>query len=469
MANVNHTSTDNQPTRLIDQHSSAVVIGLGATGYSMVRYLCARGLQVHVADTRSEPPYLSQMQDDYPQVTYQLGDFEDDAFERAKLLVISPGVALKQAAFRNAKQAGAVIVGDIELFVQENQQPILAITGSNGKSTVTTLVGDMCRAAAMTPFVAGNIGIPVLDGLTDQLEYDVAVLELSSFQLETTNKVNALSAVILNVSADHMDRYDSMGDYLLAKARILRGAQHIVLPRHDEQLKQITVIDKQTLSFDLDEPTSPNQFGVKRLSNERWLVKGEERLIRLRDIALTGLHNVNNVLSAYALLDSLQLPKDALNGAIKAFTGLPHRMQTIAEFNQVVWVNDSKATNIGATSTALLGLEKDVVWIAGGQGKDADFTQLRDAIRANIKHLIVFGEDASLIESALSTSLPTDHVATLADAVALAANYATAESVVLFSPACASFDQYQNYQQRGDDFVAQVTKQLKPKITGGHA
>lgn len=447
-----NTSNQSQQPLAISQHSAATVVGLGATGYSAVRYLHARGLDVVVIDSRKAPPLLGQLQTMFPDVAVRLGDFADQELDSQRLIVASPGVALSEPMLRNAKRAGATIVGDIELFLQENERPVIAITGSNGKSTVTSLVGEMCRCSSMQPLVAGNIGVPVLDALTDAIDYDIAVLELSSFQLETTTQVTAEAAAILNVSADHMDRYDSMGDYLLAKARILRGAKRAVVPRHDEQLNQITKVSS-SLSFDLDEPSNDSEFGVIRHSNYRWLAKGSERLIKLRKIPLVGLHNVKNVLAAFALVDFLQLPKEGLVVAIESFKGLPHRMQTVHKSDRITWVNDSKATNIGATSTALRNLEQDVVWLAGGQGKGADFNALRDAISSNIKQLILFGEDAEKLERALTGLLPIRRASGMQEAVQMAQKTATENSIVLLSPACASFDMYKNFEQRGDDFT----------------
>lgn len=449
------TVNDNLVHSTLSQHRSAVVVGLGATGYSVVRYLRARGLSVSVVDSRQTPPLAQTLSNNYPDVACYFGELDTQVITQSSLLVVSPGIALNNPVIREAKYSGAQIVGDVELFLQENTQPVIAITGSNGKSTVTTLVGEMCRESGKKAWVAGNIGLPVLDALTDQIDYNVAVLELSSFQLETTSKVPAQAAAILNISADHMDRYDSMGDYVLAKARILRGAQCAVLPRHDEQLKQITTTNK-VIDFDLDEPDSDNSFGIKRQSNQRWLVKGDERLMKLRDVPLTGLHNVKNVLSAFALLECFSLPLDSLVQAVKGFQGLPHRMQTIAVHNQVTWVNDSKATNIGATNTALKNLEQDVIWIAGGQGKGADFTELRDAVSSNIKQLILFGEDAHQIANALSDLLAIEHVQDMQSAVAFAAQQAQPDDIVLLSPACASLDMYVSFEHRGQDFADHV-------------
>jgi len=450
-----HSIAYNPDQPLITQYSAATVVGLGATGYSVVRYLRARGLQVTVLDSRTSPPMASQLTESYPEVRVVFGRFETIDVDQARLIVASPGVALKEPILQSAKLEGAHIVGDVELFFEENKKPLIAITGSNGKSTVTTLVGKMVKAGGLTPLVAGNIGKPVLDALTDSEGYDIAVLELSSFQLETTSQVPAESAAILNVSADHMDRYDSMGDYVLAKARVLRGARRAVLPRHDEQLKQITNV-AEVLNFDLDEPANDGEFGLKRKSGKRWLMKGETRLMALREVPLTGLHNVKNILSAFALVDFLSLPLETLVEAVENFKGLPHRMQTVAVNAGVTWVNDSKATNVGATSTALRNLEAPVVWIAGGQGKGANFADLRDAITSNVTRLILFGEDADLIESAVDGLVPVERALDIEDSVARAAEYTKEGCVVLLSPACASFDMFNDFEQRGDEFASAV-------------
>jgi len=442
----------NPQKNLIEQYRAATVIGLGATGFSAVRYLRKVGLSVTVLDSRNAPPLAKELTERYPEVAVVFGAFDAMNIKDASLIVASPGVALKEPMLLAAKRNGAHIVGDIELFLQENSKPVIAITGSNGKSTVTTLVGEMLSASELAPLVAGNIGKPVLDALTDATSYDVAILELSSFQLETTSQVPAEAAAILNVSADHMDRYDSVGDYVLAKARITRGAKRAVLPRHDEQLKQITNVS-ELLNFDLDEPANDSEFGVVRASNYRWLMKGSQRLMKLRDVPLAGLHNIKNVLSAFALIDFLNLPLAPLVEAVKSFSGLPHRMQTVLIEQGVVWVNDSKATNIGATSTALRNLESPVVWIAGGQGKGADFSELAAAITGNIKLLILMGEDADLIESALTDSLPIVRVSDMQEAVITASKQAQDNDVVLLSPACASFDMFAGFEQRGDVFA----------------
>ncbi len=452
------TNTDKDHTWLA-QFTAATVVGLGATGFSVVRYLCARGLSVSVVDTRNKPPMADDLVSSYPNVETLFGSLNVEQVKNAELLVVSPGLSLKEPALLEAKRNGALIVGDIELFLKENNAPVIAITGSNGKSTVTTLVGKMCESGDLKALVAGNIGTPALNALTDDLDYDIAVLELSSFQLETTTHVPATAATILNISADHMDRYDSMGDYVLAKARVLRGAERAILPRHEEHLEQITNINK-CLRFGLDKPASEHDFGVVRKKSGRWLMKGDKRLMMLRDIPLVGLHNVANVLTAFALVDFLDIELERLVNVVVAFQGLPHRMQTVSVVNQVTWVNDSKATNIGATSTALQNLEGDVYWLAGGEGKGADFTELKTVLPGSVKLAILFGKDADAISTAVSEKVETVRVESLQAAVTLAHEKAEPGSVVLLSPACASFDMFKDFEDRGDQFRQAVSTLL---------
>ena len=454
----------NPKQTLIEQYSSALVIGLGLTGYSVVRYLLAQGLKVQVLDSRAMPPLAEKLNKEYPHIECHFGPFDTAEKEQVSLVVVSPGVDLKQPFFQKVKTQGAHIVGDIQLFVEQNTQPLIAITGSNGKSTVTTLVGAICDSAGMNSLVAGNIGLPVLDALTDNVNYDIAILELSSFQLETTSNLQADAAAILNISPDHMDRYSSMGDYVLAKSRILRGAKTVVLPRHDNQLRQISY-SGELLSFDLDEPANDSEFGVRQTTNYRWLMQANQKYMRLSQIPLTGLHNIKNVLAAFALVAFLKLPLEKLVSAVKSFRGLPHRMQTVLIENDVTWVNDSKATNIGATSSALKNLKENIIWIAGGEGKGADFNELKDAITDKIKLLIVLGEDADKIELALKGLLPIKRVESMQEAVQLALKSALKGSIVLLSPACASLDMYENFERRGDDFAYQV----KQCVTRGAA
>ena len=440
---------------IISRFTEATVVGLGVSGYSAARYLRSRGLAVCVVDTRPHPPLAESLLKEHPEVETFFGSLSVDAVKNAELLVVSPGVSLGLPDISAAKNRGAEIVGDIELFLQENTKPLIAITGSNGKSTVTTLVGEMCLAGGKKPLVAGNIGEPVLNSLIENSEYDVAVLELSSFQLETTSIVPAESATILNISADHMDRYASMGDYMLAKARIMRGAKRAVLSRHEPELEQITKAAK-LIYFGLDKPKADNIFGVDRRKSGRWLMKGSESLMRLTDVPLVGLHNILNVLAAFALTDFLAIDKDKLVSAVISFEGLPHRMQTVAVKDGVTFVNDSKATNIGAAAMALKNLESPVYWIAGGDGKGADFSEMRDELPDTVQHAFLIGRDANEIKNAVNSKVSTTVVDTLEDAVRQAYKLASPGSVVLLSPACASFDMFSGFAQRGEEFVRAV-------------
>ena len=451
------TALAHHPLESLSQFSAATVVGLGVTGFSAVRYLHQRGLTVHVIDSRQQPSMLDPLNQQYPQVSTELGEFDKVTIAAYSLVVVSPGVALREPFLRAAKKQGCYIVSDIELFLLENTQPLIAITGSNGKSTVTILTGCMCKAGGLQPLVAGNIGLPVLDALTDQLDYNIAVLELSSFQLEATHRVPAEAATILNISADHLDRYASMDEYVLAKARIFNGAKRMVLPRHDEHCQSLGSF-KQLSTFALDEPSNDDDFGLRQVQQQQWLVKGQKKLMKVSDIALTGSHNVSNVLAAFALVDFLELNIQHLNSAVAEFVGLPHRMQTVAHTGSVRWVNDSKATNIGATQTALTSLQQPIIWIAGGQGKGADFSELRDSLSEHIVLVILLGEDASKIADALADLVPIKHANNMHEAINIATQHTVQNCVVLLSPACASLDMYPSYAHRGDDFIAQVRR-----------
>lgn len=433
------------------KHGSALVLGLGMSGYSVIRFLRKQGLTVRAMDSRMDAPNVHALETHFPEVSIKLGEFSARDLAQYSLIVISPGLNSSDPIFDVARSNAAEIIGDIELFIRFNKKPLIGITGSNGKSTVTALVGEVCAASNLQTLVAGNIGHPVLDALTDEIPYDIAVLELSSFQLETTRSVPALSVAILNLSLDHMDRYQSMGDYVLAKLRILRGAKRVILPRHEPLLSQVAVSSELGF-FGLDEPTTANDFGVKQISHSRWLVKGGKRLMRLRDIPLLGLHNVSNVLAAFALVDPLGLALEDTVSAVKNFHGLPHRMETVFGRKGVTWVNDSKATNIGATVTALRSLETKVVLIAGGQGKGADFSDLKPAMQQVVIQVILLGEDAEKIAAITPDNVPVKFVTDMRSAVMAAGKCAREGCVVLLSPACASFDMYQSFEERGDDF-----------------
>ncbi|MDR0780740.1 MAG: UDP-N-acetylmuramoyl-L-alanine--D-glutamate ligase, partial [Pseudomonadales bacterium] len=378
---------------------------------------------------------------------------------RASALVMSPGVALSEPAVQAAIANGVRITGDIDLFAKAVRAPLVAITGSNAKSTVTTLVGEMARAAGNSVAVAGNIGLAVLDLLQhDQPEPALYVLELSSFQLETTEKLQAKVATVLNVSEDHMDRHGTLHDYRAAKQRIFAGAAHIVVNRDDAATYPPPEHPATRTSFGLSAAQSSTEFGIRHEGQRVWLCQGDAALLAANDMKLAGMHNVANALAALALGHAAGLPLPAMLRALREFAGLPHRCQWVATRQGAAWYNDSKGTNVGATVAAIVGLGAvgPVILLAGGVGKGADFSDLAPAMRRAGKLAIVFGEDAPRIAAALAGAVAIARVATLEEAVQLAATRAAAGDVVLLSPACASFDQFRDYAQRGEHFVAAV-------------
>ena len=463
---------DDKMAGLLAKHSDAVVIGLGLTGYSVVRYLVGAGLQVKVIDTRSVAPFGEQLQQAFPDVPVYMGAMDESLPSRilrdASLVIVSPGVSTRLPELSAARERGADVVGDIELFVQKNQQPVVAITGSNGKSTVTSLVGEILRSAGREPLVGGNIGLPVLDALTDGQGYASAVLELSSFQLETTHSLAARVAVLLNVSYDHMDRYRDLEDYLEAKLTILDECDLAVLNRDDQRVLQGGTLrlkgsSEKLVSFGLDSPGTGSDFGVSQVDGADCLVRGSDVLMPVSECRMPGRHNVQNILAAWAATSAMDVDDACIADVVRTFNGLPHRTEAIAEIGGINWINDSKATNPGATEAALLGIDQPVILIAGGQGKGADFASLADAIADGVKAVVLLGEDAGLLAEALDPKVSTLFADSLADAVEAAAGVAADGDVVLLSPACASFDMFRGYADRGDQF-----RDIVLRLKGGH-
>jgi UDP-N-acetylmuramoylalanine--D-glutamate ligase len=435
-----------------------LVVGLGKTGLSCVRFLAANGVPVAVTDSRENPPGLDELRKEYGEVEYSVGGFDADLFEWADRLVVSPGVAIDNPLIVAARERGVDIIGDIELFARLAQAPIVAITGSNGKSTVTTLVAKMVRNAGKQVLMGGNIGTPVLD-LLEQPVPDFYVLELSSFQLETTRSLDAVAAVVLNVSPDHMDRYHDLSQYAAAKQRIygVDGIGHgaVVVNRDDVTVMSMQDQKRKTVSFGLAEADGQN-FGRVTYQGEVWLARGQEPLLPVKELHIAGEHNQANALAALALGEQIGLPMIAMLNALRQFKGLPHRTQWVANINGVSWFNDSKGTNVGATLSAIRGFTQPVVLIAGGQSKAADFSLLREAVIERVRAVILFGEDASIIEEALADTVPLHHVMNLDEAVHQAHVIAQPGDVVLLSPACASFDMFSGFEARGDAFVNAV-------------
>ncbi|MBW8369490.1 MAG: UDP-N-acetylmuramoyl-L-alanine--D-glutamate ligase [Thiobacillus sp.] len=455
-----------------------LVLGLGDTGLSCARWLSARGAQVSVADSRAVPPHAQQLAEWLPQVPLVSGPFDDAQLQAADLLVVSPGVPLAEPAVARAIAAGVETVGDVELFARaiaalntqrEHPMRMIAITGSNGKSTVTAMCGDMCRMAGLSVCVAGNIGLPVLDALYE-IEQGVTaapqvwVLELSSFQLETTSSLNADAATVLNLSEDHMDRYPDMEAYAAAKARIFSGNGVQVVNRDDPRSLAMALPRRRVISFGLDRCPKDENFGLC----EDELCLGGDMLMPLSALPVAGLHNAANALAALALTRALGLTMEALLRGLVHFKGLPHRVEKVAEIDGVTWYDDSKGTNVGATEAALYGMgNRKAVVILGGEGKGQDFSPLKAAVESNARAVLLIGRDASLIDAAIAGSgVEIQHAASLQEAVEAAQRLAQPGDAVLLSPACASFDMFRNYIHRAEVFIEAVKKLAAERAAG---
>ena len=444
-------------TNLIASDRLTVVVGLGATGLSVARFLAAQGESFVVVDSRTEPPGLAELRETLPDITVELGGFNPETLAAADLLVVSPGVPSDHSALIEAVAQGAMLTSDIELFMAAAKAPVVAITGSNGKSTVTTMLGEMAIAAGKNVGVGGNLGPPALDLLA--AERDLYVLELSSFQLELVDKLNAEVVTVLNVSADHMDRYADMPAYHHAKHRIFRGAKNVVVNRDDALSQPLLPASVATWSFGLSKPDLRG-FGLLEKDGESYLAHEFEPLLPIARLGIKGRHNVANALAAMALAHAAGITGDKMLQVLCQFTGLAHRCQTIAEIEGVSWINDSKATNCGATIAAIHGLanagDMNLVLIAGGQGKGQDFSVLETAAEGRVRSAILLGEDAQHLARSLPTGTDILFADSMVSAVSLAAQRAGAGDMVLLSPACASFDMFSGFAERGDSFIAAV-------------
>jgi UDP-N-acetylmuramoylalanine--D-glutamate ligase len=446
---------------------SVLVLGLGETGLSLVRWLLVHGAHVRAADSRNCPPSMELLRTQFPQVELRCGVFRGELLDGIELIAISPGLPLSDPLIQKAAARGIPIVGDIELFAQSLPQhprpKIIAITGSNGKTTVTSMVGAMCRAAGLDTAVAGNISPAVLDVLIERRgqQPDVWVLELSSFQLETTSSLNADAATVLNISEDHLDRYSGMGEYIAAKARIFRSDGHDggvqVLNRDDADSIGMALLGRMQITFGLNAPQIEDDWGIERDDENIWLVQGTRRVLSANELQVAGLHNVANALAALALCRAVGLPLAPLLKGLRGFKGLSHRVEPVAEISDVIYYDDSKGTNVGATVAALQGLGRPVVLIAGGDGKGQDFTPLRPVVVQHARAVVLIGRDAGKIAEALeSCSVPVVYAQDMEDAVRQSAALAQAGDAVLLSPACASFDMFRNYAHRAEVFIAAV-------------
>lgn len=442
------------------KNKRVLVLGLGETGLSALRWLNTQGARLSVADTRDNPPGMEQVKAELPQVTIHTGAFQAASFAEVDLIVASPGVALSEPEIQAAMQRGISVVGDVELFAQYRpaSAKLIAITGANGKTTVTSLVGEMCKAAGLNTIVAGNIGLPVLDTLSMEVP-DVYVLELSSFQLETTSHLHADAATMLNLSEDHMDRYASVQDYAVAKAHIFYDASLQVLNRDDAWSMMMAREKLAQVTFGLSANEGEQGYGLNQLEGETWLADGQKTLINLQDLKIVGLHNAANALAAVALCRGIGIDYAPIIQTLYNFKGLPHRVEWVANIDEVDYYDDSKGTNVGATCAALSGLPQKVVLIAGGDGKGQDFTPLADAVAANARAVVLIGRDAPLIEAVLlPTGIALYQALDLPEAVNIAKKLAQTGDAVLLSPACASFDMFKNYVHRAEVFVSSVTR-----------
>ena len=445
-----------------------LVLGLGDTGLSMTRWLARHGARVSVADTRAEPPHARTLAAERAGIPLAAGPWREDLFTEADTIAISPGIDRREPYVTGALARGVPIVGDIEIFAlalsdlargkQAARPKVLAITGSNGKSTVTAMTGEISSASGRRTVVAGNIGLPVLDALAE-IEGgapmpDVFALELSSFQLESTSSLEPDAASVLNVTEDHLDRYDGLAGYAAAKARIFEGSGVQILNRQDRWSRGMAQPGRSIVTFGLDSPRRAHEWGI---SADSLLAHGAELMMPVAALPVAGLHNAANALAALALGDAIGLPAGPMLEGLRRFRGLPHRLERIKDIRGVAFYDDSKGTNIGATVAALNGMTTPVVLIAGGDGKGQDFSPLEAAVAARARSVVLIGRDAPAIERALKGSrVPLVRATSMEEAVDMAYRAAVAGDAVLLSPACASYDMFRSYVHRGEVFVQAV-------------
>ncbi len=438
------------------QHKNCVIVGLGQTGLSCAQFLCKQGAAVAVMDTRELPPALETLQQDHPEVLVHTGSLAAEWLQHADQIILSPGVDPRLPELQAAAKAGIEMIGDIELFARYADAPVIAITGSNGKSTVTTLVSLMAQLSGHKVATGGNLGTPALD-LLDESPVDFYVLELSSFQLESVSSLNAFAAVVLNLSPDHLDRYNSVEDYQKAKQRIYQGNGVMVINRDDPIVAGMVDAQRQTIGFGLKQHDQQD-FGVRQIDGQSWLCEGQYELMPVKDMKIAGQHNIANALAALALGSVMGLPMHTMLSALREFKGLPHRCRLVRERRGVRWYNDSKATNVGASIAAIEGLADngELVLILGGVGKGQDFSGLTPVLKAHVYAAVLIGEAADEIAAIMPSNVITETADSIKSAVNMAANLAKEGMQVLLSPACASFDMFLSYVDRGQQFEQAV-------------
>jgi UDP-N-acetylmuramoylalanine--D-glutamate ligase len=442
----------------------SVVVGLGKTGVSCLRYLSKRGLAASATDTRATPPGLAELGSLASAFDIRLGGFDLTLLEGASQVLVSPGVSLEEPIARKARERGIEVLGDVELFARNVRAPVIGITGTNGKSTVTSLVASMAAASGRRVLAGGNLGVPALD-LLDQPVPDLYVLELSSFQLETTSSLNLAAAAVLNVTADHLDRYPDVAAYASAKSRIFAHAATMVLNADDPLVAAMRAAASagrgaagrraaRVVTFSVERADA--DYSLQRDGTKVLLARRGQGLLDASRMKIAGLHNAANALAALALGDAVGLPMAKMLEALESFPGLPHRSAWVADVAGVRYVDDSKGTNVGATIAAVAGMPGPLVMIAGGEGKGQDFTPLAAAFRGKVRRTVLIGKDAPAVAAALAGVCPTETAGSMPAAVASAARAAQPGDTVLLSPACASFDMFRDYGQRGDAFAAAV-------------
>ena len=439
--------------------SACVIAGLGRSGFSCARYLREHGWRLAVTDTRADPPQLEQLRRLDPGIPVRTGRLDTALLDEAVCVIASPGLPLDHPFFVEARRRGIEIFGDIELFARAADAPAAGITGTNGKSTVTTLVGRMAARAGIDVRVGGNLGQPALDLLARAESPGLYVLELSSFQLETTQSLDLKAAAVLNVSQDHLDRYPTLEAYALAKARIFERCDTAVVNLDDPLVARMPGVGQRVLGFSLRGAAGADYTVEDRAGP--WLMRRAEPLLPLSALRIRGLHNAANALAALALGEALDVPLAAMCAELKEFPGLAHRTEWIAEIAAVTYVDDSKGTNVGATLAAVNGMQGPLVLIAGGEGKNQDFRPLAQAFRGKVRHIVLIGRDAPRLAEALQGICPIERCDTLQDAVTAAARAASPGDTVLLSPACASLDMFRDYAHRGEVF-ARAVRELGP-------
>lgn len=437
-----------------------VIVGLGDTGLSCAHFLRYQSIPFAMMDTRLNPPGLADFKKYYPDVSLCIGELDDGILSQAATIVLSPGLSLRDIHFIRAQAKGISIIGDIELFARTVKVPVIAITGTNAKSTVTTIVGLMAKEAGYRVAVGGNLGIPVLNLYLQDPNAELYVLELSSFQLETTYQLNTKVATVLNVTPDHMDRYNNMSDYVQAKHRVYDHATSVVC-NLDDPYTFCNKLDVTCYGFTMHVPEE-NQFGIRKIAGEGFLALGQQALMPVSALPVKGKHYEANALASLALGFAYGFPMEAMLKVLREFKGLPHRCQWVREQEGVDWYNDSKGTNVGATKAAIEGLGKDMqgklILIAGGVGKNADFSPLQSAVKSYCRHIILIGEAAETLAEALGKDMPSTYATSMEEAVRLAKSVAFPGDAVLLSPACASFDMFKNYAHRGEVFTEAVLR-----------